>query len=556
MATTRRLEAYHYYEEDWDSYQQLCEHFEWEIPETFNVAAYACDRWAENRGRVAIFAEDEAGQAVYTFWRLRNQANRLANYLADAGVGAGDRVGVNVAQRPAALISHIAAWKLGAVSVPLSLLFGPDAIEYRLGDCEAVACVVDAANVDALRAATLPALDTVLTVGEVERQPGEADFHRVLADADRTFETAETHSEDDCVIIYTSGTTGPPKGVRHAHRFLLGHLPVTAETFLASGTTDEHLFWTPVEWSWVGSLFSVVVPALYYGQPIVAYAGGQFDPCEAFGVIERYGVTHFSGPPTALRMMMAIDEPANSFDLSTVRRIGSGGESVGESVRAWARDTFGGATVEEAYGQTEANLIVSECADLEATKPGTMGPAAPGHEVTVLDPETLEPTPSGEVGEIAVRYEGDPVCFLEYWKQPGKTAEKVREGWLLTEDLGTVDEDGYFTFVGRTDDVIISSGYRIGPEEIEETLASHEAVADAGVIGIPDDERGAVPKAFVVPVGEPGEDLREKLKNHVRNRLADYEYPREIAFVDALPRTSTEKVRRRDLREREGLLDD
>lgn len=555
MATTRRLEAYHYYEEEWESYEALREAFEWEVPEEFNVAAYACDRWADDRGRVALFAEDTSEEAVYSFWRLRNEANRLANYLADCGVGRGDRVGVNVAQRPAALLGHLAAWKLGAVSVPLSLLFGPDAVEYRLGDCDAIACLVEAANLEAVRTAELPALETVLTVGDVEHRRGETDLWEAIEDSDRQFQTKETAAEDDCVIIYTSGTTGPPKGVRHAHRFVLGHLPVAAQSFLETGTTDTHLFWTPVEWSWVGSLFSVVVPALYYGQPVVAYAGGRFDPEEAFTVIDRYGVTHFSGPPTALRMMMTVEDPGSRYDLSTVRRIGSGGESVGSSVREWAEATFGVRAVEEAYGQTEANLIVSECADLGATKPGTIGPAAPGHEVAILDPETLERRPPGEVGEIAVRYEGDPVCFRDYWEQPAKTEAKVREGWLLTEDLGTVDEDGFFTFVGRTDDVIISSGYRIGPEEIEETLASHQAVADAGVIGVPHDERGEVPKAFVVTPADPDENLRAELKQYVRDRLADYEYPREIAFVDDLPRTSTEKVRRRDLREREGLLD-
>jgi acetyl-CoA synthetase len=555
MATTERLDAYHFYEEEWDSYDALREAFEWEVPERFNMAAYVCDRWAEDRGRVAVFAEDAAGnEDVWTYWRLERAAGRLANHLDREGVEFGDRVGVNLNQRPEALVAHLACWKLGAVSVPLSLLFGPEAIEHRLGDCDAVACVVEEANLEAVREADLPALETVLTLGDVDHRADEADLYDAIEDCSPERETVETDAEDDAVIIYTSGTTGPPKGVRHAHRFLLGHLPVAGESFLESGTPEEHVFWTPVEWSWVGSLFSVVVPTLYYGQPIVAYAGGQFDPHDAFRILEKYGVTNFSGPPTALRMMMQVDDP--DYDFSAMRNIGSGGESVGESIREWAAETLG-ADIEEAYGQTEANLLVSECASLGATRQGSMGRAAPGHEVVVLDRDTDEPADPGEVGEIAVRYEGNPVCFLEYWERPEKTAGKVRNGWLLTEDLGTVDEDGFFTFVGRADDVIISSGYKIGPEEVEETLAAHEAVADAGVIGIPDDERGTVPKAFVVaaPGHEPSDDLRETLRDHVRDRLASYEYPREIEFIDDLPRTSTEKVRRRDLREREGLLD-
>ena len=555
MAHTERLDAYHFYEQDWDSYGQLREAFEWEVPERFNIAAYTCDRWAEERGRVAVFAEDTAGnETVYTFWRLQQEASRLANYLAEAGVERGDRVGVNLNQRPEALVAHTACWKLGAVSVPLSLLFGPEAIEHRLGDCDAVACVVERANVDALREADLPALETVLTLGDVDHRSDEVDLHEAIEGAAREFETVDTAAEDDAIIIYTSGTTGSPKGVRHAHRFLLGHLPVTAAGFLETGGTEDRVTWTPVEWSWVGSLFSAVMPTLYYGQPVVAYAGGQFDPQEAFRVIEKYGVTYFSGPPTALRMMMQAENPDQDF--TELRHIGSGGESVGEGIREWAAETFGVDTVEEAYGQTEANLLVSERAPLVEVREGKMGPAAPGHEVAIVDEQTHERLGPGEVGEIAVRYEDDPVCFTEYWGRPEKTDRKVQNGWLLTEDLGTVDEDGYFEFVGRTDDVIISSGYKISPEEVEETLVGHDAVADAGVIGVPHDERGQVPKAFVVTAdGHEPEALRDRLQSYVRDRLADYEYPREIEYLEALPRTSTEKVRRRELREREGLVE-
>jgi acetyl-CoA synthetase len=555
MGTADRLDAYHFYEEEWDDYEQLCEAFEWEVPETFNMATYACDRWAEERGRTAIFAEDPAGnEAVYTFWRLRNEANRLANYLQSRGVERGDRVGVNLNQRPEALVAHVACWKLGAVSVPLSLLFGPEAVEHRLGDCDAIACIVEESNVDAIRDADLPALETVLTLGDVDRRENEVDFEAAIAEHPRTFETVETDAEDDAIIIYTSGTTGPPKGVLHAHRFLLGHLPSAGQSFLDTGTTERNVHWTPVEWSWIGSLFSVVVPTLFYGQPVVAYASGQFDPHEAFRVLEKYGVTSVSGPPTAFRMMMQVD--ASDYDVSELRSVGAGGEAVGESIREWAVETLGADELEEGYGQTEANLLVADCAELAEVKQGKMGLAVPGHEVAILDRETREPLGPGEVGEIAVRYEGDPVCFKEYWNRPEKTDAKVQNGWLLTEDLGTVDEDGYFEFVGRADDVIISSGYKIGPEEVEETLTGHESVADAGVIGVPHEERGTIPKAFVVATRTADEELREDLQAYVRDRLASYEYPREIEFVDELPRTSTEKIRRRDLRAREGLLDE
>lgn len=554
-----RLDAYHFYENDYEDYADLYGSFEWEVPEQFNLATYVCDRWAGDKGRVALFAEDADGAtATYTFWQLQNRANALANYLQSQGVERGDRIGINVPQRPETVIAHVAAWKLGAVSVPLSTLFGPDAIQYRLGDCDAVAGIVAAENLDAFREARdgLDALDTTLVVDDVPLVDGEADFWATLDAQPRSFDTVETDAEDDAIIIYTSGTTGDPKGVRHAHRLLLGHLPLFVTTFGNMALEDGDVFWTPAEWAWIASLFDVVMPGLYYGKPVVAYDGGQFDPEVAFEIVERYGVTNFFAPPTALRMMMQVEEPGQ-YDVGSLRTIASGGESLGQTIVDWAEDVFGGAAVHEGYGQTEANMLVGDCTALTEFREGMIGPAGPGHEVAIVDTETAEPTVDpGDVGEIAVHYEGNPVCFKEYWNKPEKTAAKVQNGWLLTEDLGWMDEDGYVAFESRKDDVIISAGYRIGPTEIEDTIAGHEAVADAGVIGVPDEERGEVPKAYVVlaPGQDPGDGLRDELRQYVRDRLAQYEYPREIAFVDELPKTSTGKVRRASLREREGLL--
>lgn len=558
MTAARRLDAYHFYETEWDDYDQLLESFEWEVPDRFNIAAYVCDRWATDKGRVALFAESESGGTeTYTFWQLQNAMNRLANYLRERGVERGDRVGINAPQRPETVIAHVACWKLGAVSVPLSTLFGPDAISYRLDDANAVAAIVDESNVDEFREArqSLDGLETVLTVGDVDHASDEADLWETIEDASREFETVDTDAEDDAIIIYTSGTTGDPKGVRHAHRVLLGHLPLFITTFANMSLEDGDVFWTPAEWAWIASLFDVVFPGLYYGRPVVAYNGGQFDPEIAFDLIERYGVSNFFAPPTALRMMMQVDD-TERFDVASLRCIASGGESLGQSIVDWAEETFGGAAVHEGYGQTEANMLVGDCTALMEFREGKIGRAGPGHEVAIVDPETAETTVDvGDVGEIAVRYDGDPVCFKEYWNKPEKTDWKVKNGWLLTEDYGRMDETGYVTFEGRTDDVIISAGYRIGPTEIEECLASHDAVADAAVIGVPDDERGEVPKAYVVlGDGHDGDDeLRDALRTHVRERLAQYEYPRAIEFVDELPKTTTGKVRRASLREAEGI---
>jgi acetyl-CoA synthetase len=465
-------------------------------------------------------------------------------------------VGVNAPQRPETVVSHLAAWKLGATSIPLSTLFGPDGLRYRLDDASAVAAVVDGSNVGAFREARrgLPDLHTTLTV-DADPTSDESDFHEALAGASREFDTVETAAEDEGLLIYTSGTTGDPKGVRHVQRVLLGHLPLFVTTFANLELTDRDVFWTPSEWAWIAALFDVVFPALFYGRPVLAYRGGRFDPETAFELIDRYGVTNYFAPPTALRMMMQVPEPER-FDVGSVRTIASGGESLGQSISEWATEVFSGAAVHEGYGQTEANVLVGDCTALFEPSEGSCGRAGPGHEVAIVDPETAEAdVPVGETGEIAVRYAGNPVCFLGYWNQPERTAAKVRNGWLLTEDLGRLDEDGSLEFLGRTDEVIISSGYRIGPEEVEDSLASHPSVADAGVIGVPDDERGEVPKAFVVLAAghEPSDDLIEALQTHVRDRLAKYEYPRSIEFVEELPTTSTGKVRRTSLREREGL---
>lgn len=554
--TATRLDAYHFDEREWEDYDHLHGEFEWEIPSEFNMASYLCDRWAGNEGRIALYAENEAGEErSYTYEEMRDVTNRLANHLAAQGVERGDRVGVNAPQKPETVFAHVAAWKLGAVSVPLSTLFGPDALSYRLDDSGAVACIVDESNAENLREVRddCEALETVLTV---DASPGEeeAAFWDAIEPESDEFETAATGAEEDAIIIYTSGTTGEPKGVRHAHRVLLGHLPLFLTTFCNMEMHEDDVFWTPSEWAWVASLFDTVFPGLYYGKPVLAYAGGPFDAETALELIEKYEVSNYFAPPTALRMMMQVD--AAEYDVGAMRAIASGGESLGQSIVEWAAEVFAGAAVHEGYGQTEANVVIGDCTALTEFREGKMGRAAPGMDIEIVDPETAKATvETGEMGEIAVRYEGNPVCFKEYWKKPERTERKVRNGWLLTEDLGSMDSEGYVTFKSRKDDVIISAGYRIGPEEIEESLAGHEAVADSAIIGIPDDERGEVPKAFVVLADgyEASADRREELQTYVKERLAAYEYPREVEFVEELPKTETGKVRRANLRDREGI---
>jgi acetyl-CoA synthetase len=554
-----RLDAYHFYEDDWADYDDLSADFEWEVPDRFNIAAYICDRWADHDpDRTALYVEREDGPRECTYGDLRTRANRLANFLAEQGVGRGDRVGVSGTQKADVLVAHIAAWKLGAATVPLSGLYGPEGLRLRLGDSGATAMVAEDASIDALREirGDLDDLETVVTV-DADARDGETAIEDAVAGRSETHERVDTRSEETAMLIYTSGTTGPPKGVVHAHSLLLGILPGFVTARLNAELNPEDVVRTSAEWSWVGSFTNMVLPALYYGLAAVGHPRGSFDPAAELDVLERYDVSIMSGAPTVMRMLM--DEDVSGRDVEAMRVVISGGESLGGSIVEWARNAFD-AAVHEVYGQTEAPLFVGDCEALGVPhRQGKMGRPMPGHEVAVHDPDAGERVDRGDVGELVLAYGEDPLCFQEYWERPERTAEKGRDGWLYTEDLGRwAVEDGddrYLAFRSRRDDVIISSGYRIGPEEVEEALAAHDAVADAGVIGVPDETRGQIPKAFVVPDDDvtASEDLVETLQDHVKDTLAKYEYPREIAFVEDLPTTTTGKVRRRDLREREGL---
>lgn len=523
--------------------------FRWAIPPRFNIAG-AIDAWADGSGRTAIIALDEAGRETrMSFDALRSLSCRLANVLAARGIGRGERVAILLPQRPETAAAHLAAYRMGAVAVPLFVLFGPDALAFRLGDSGAAAVITDAAGAATLTRLrdTLPGLRAVLCFdGAAE---GAEDLPALLSRASDRFTTADTAADDPALIIYTSGTTGQPKGALHAHRVLLGHLPgveLPHRFFPQAGD----LFWTPADWAWIGGLLDVLLPSLFHGTPVLARRFAKFDPDAAFALMARAGVRNVFMPATALRMLRAARAPA----AVALRSLASGGETLGTGLLEWGRETFG-LTINEFYGQTEANLVVSACADLFASPPGSMGRAVPGHRVAVVGPDGAV-LPPGDLGDIAIA-SPDPVMMLRYWNNPGATAAKFRAGqhggeWLVTGDQGRADEDGNLFFVGRDDDVITSSGYRIGPGEVEECLTRHPAVAMAAVIGIPDPVRTERVKAFVVlrPGQPPGEALAAEIQGFVRSRLAAHEYPREVAFVEALPMTSTGKVMRRALRER------
>lgn len=541
-----------------DDYQTLYQSFHWHVPPDFNIAQLCAGRWAGDAGRIAILYEDDAGHAsTITYTALWHDARRLAQALRRHGVARGDRVAIVLPQRPETAVAHIACHLLGAVAMPLSILFGPEALAYRLQDSAAVLAIIDQAAAAALAEirADCPALKRVLGTG----CDSELDWHAELAQSDGDIGAVATTASDPAILIYTSGTTGAPKGALLPQSALLGNL----SGFVASQNwfpRDGDVFWSPADWAWTGGLMDALLPSLYFGMPIVGYRG-RFSAETAFRLMEKYGVTNTFLFPTALKMMMkAVPTPRERYKLK-LRAIMSAGEAVGDAVFGWGQAALG-VTINEMFGQTEMNYIVGNSAGRWPARPGSMGRPYPGHRVAVVDDEGRLAAP-GEMGEVAlhrtdIHGHPDPVFFLGYWNNPAATEAKYSDDWCRTGDLAVQDADGYLWYQGRADDMFKAAGYRIGPSEIENCLVKHPAVVNAAVIPKPDAERGNVVKAFIVlasGIGRGADADRElvaALQEHVRGKLAPYEYPKEIEFLEALPMTTTGKVQRRVLREMEA----
>ncbi len=527
-------------------YERLRAAFRWQIPARYNIGVDACDKWAarEPDRTALIVRRPEGGFETVTYGRLREQSNRLANALRALGIARGDRVAIILPQTTETAIAHLAIYKLGGIALPLASLFGVEALSYRLGNAGARAAITNAAGIAKLSQIRndIPELKHVLSIDGAS--DGALDFAETLSKASDSFTPVDTSADEPALMVYTSGTTGPPKGALHGHRVLLGHYP---------GVQFPHEFfpkpgdrmWTPADWAWAGGLLNILLPGLAFGVPVVAKKTEKFDPEEAFALMAEAEVRNTFIPPTALRMLRAAGKSKHKLSLRTV---GSGGEALGVQAYEWGREAFG-LTINEFYGQTECNLVLSACGAIGITKPGYIGKPVPGHEVAVIraDGSVCKP---GEIGQIAVK-RPDPVMFLEYWKRPDATRDKFIGDWMTTGDQGEADDEGYVRFVGRDDDVITSAGYRIGPGEIEDCLIKHPAVALAAAVGKPDPVRTEIVKAFVTlkPGYTPSEALAAEIQAFVRTRLSAHEYPREVAFVDQMPMTTTGKVIRRALRE-------
>ena len=559
-----------------DRYKALHQGFGWQVPQHFNMAQACCGQWAaqtKTAQRVAVL-EHVAGQGLgrsWTFAQLQRDANRLSRLLKAQGVQRGDRVAIVMPQRFETAVAYMAVLQMGAVAMPLSMLFGPEALSFRIQDSQTRVAVCDESTVQALQLARqdCPALQTLIGVGAAGAQ-SDLDYAKATATMAATFQPIKTWAEDPAVLIYTSGTTGNPKGALIPHRALIGNLTgfVCSQNWFGfdpdrPDVVSEAVFWSPADWAWTGGLMDALLPSLYFGRPIVAF-NGRFSPETAFEILQSHQVTHTFLFPTALKAMMKAVPVVQGRYRIRLQAMMSAGEAVGDAVFDYCQQQLG-VTVNEMFGQTEINYVVGNCARLWPAKPGSMGKGYPGHQVGLID-EAGHLCPPGVAGEVAVnRFDvhghPDPVFFLGYWQNDKATRAKYTGNWCRTGDMAVADEDGYLWYQGRTDDMFKSAGYRIGPGEIENCLVKHPAVANAAVVPKPDPDRGALVKAYVVLSPEwqarrPKEpslavfedEVRRALQAHVRGLLAPYEYPKEIEFIDQLPMTTTGKVQRRVLR--------
>jgi acetyl-CoA synthetase len=543
-----------------DSYQKLYDEFRWHVPAEFNIATVCCNRWSNDAQRIAIRHENQAGDtSSLTYAELQTQANRLSSFLQSLGINQGDRVAIFLPQRPETAVAHIACYQSGAIAVPLSALFGPDALQSRLQNCAASSVIVDQAGLKQLKTIrdNCPALRHVIAIDCDEEEM--LDWHTSLANASPNFQAVRTKATDPAILIYTSGTTGAPKGALLPHSAIIGNLT----GFVASQSwfpQHDDVFWSPADWAWTGGLMDALLPTLYFGKTIIGYHG-RFSPDTAFQLMEKYRVTNSFLFPTALKMMSkAYPDPRKQFSLK-LRAIMSAGEAVGEAVFNWSQSALG-ITINEMFGQSEMNYIVGNSAGKWPAKAGSMGRPYPGHRVAILDDEG-QPIQAGEgsekIGEVALNRMDihgypDPVLFLGYWNNPEATHAKFSGDWCRTGDLASIDEDGYLWYRGRADDMFKAAGYRIGPSEIENCLLQHRAVVNAAVVPKPDAQRGNIVKAFIVLASNvkrnraADDKLIAELQAHVRGKLAPYEYPKEIEFIEELPMTTSGKVQRRILR--------
>ena len=536
------------------NYDHLYNTFNLNIPLKFNIASATIDKFA-NTNRVALKNIKFNGELENLSFRfIQKKSNQLANALDNLNLNRNDRVGIILGQCPETLISHISCFKSGKISIPLFNLFGVEALKFRLNDSSASVVICDKYGLEKLKKIkdSLPSLKYIICTDKYDNRKDILFFDSLLSKSKDEYKNLNTDSDDPALIIYTSGTTGDPKGALLSHRTLLGHIPGVEmpHQFLSSDLSNNDCFWTPADWAWIGGLFDVLLPSLYFGIPVLSHRSKKFDPEFTFDLMEKFEVKNTFLPPTSLKMMKSFNL-YKSRDKLNLRTVGSGGEALGEELLNWGKEILN-VGINEFYGQTECNLTVSNNGLIMKQKLGSIGRPVPGHKVKLMKDDGTFISKSDDEGEIVVQ-SNSPSIFSGYWNNDKETQKKIIDGWLHTGDYATVDDEGYFYFKGRKDDLINSSGYRIGPSEIENTILSLQDVEMVAVVGVPDELRGEIIKAVVVPrdkalLKNKNENLKYKIKEHVKQNLAAHEYPRLIEFVKELPLTTTGKIKRNLIR--------
>jgi acetyl-CoA synthetase len=512
-----------------ERYEQLSREHRWEVPDRYNIAADVCDRHPADA--LAMIHERHDGVLRECYWgELQALSNQAANLLATLGVERGDRVAVVLPPTVETAAVFFATWKLGAILLSMSVLYGDEGIAHRLGDSEPRVLITDAANAPRFNGAQVP---RVLVL----------DPAALRAESDR-FQTLDTAADDPAQLYYTSGTTGLAKGIVHAHRYLLAH----NEFVHCHDVRPGERFHGMGEWAWAAGICPLLGPWRLGAVQLVYQREGGFDPHRQLDFLSRHEAANVFATPTAIRSMMTIDDARERYP-QRFRVVCSAGEPLNPEAIRWFRGQYG-VTVLDYYGLTESYPLCGNFPWMEVRE-GSMGRPMPGWDVAILD-EDEQPLPHGERGEICLRARSNPHYPLGYWRLPDATAETFGGEWFHTKDAARTDEDGYVWYEGRADDVIIAAGYRIGPFEVESICLEHPAVAEAAAVAAPDERRGAVVKAFIVLAQghQPSEKLAEEIKLFVRERLSAYAYPRLVEFVPELPKTLTGKIRRIELRER------
>ncbi|HEX8206817.1 MAG TPA: AMP-binding protein [Solirubrobacteraceae bacterium] len=509
------------------TYEEVCAAHEWRVPERYNIAADVCDKHPADK--LAMVWERFDGARRDVDWgEIQALSGQAAHALKAAGIERGDRVAVVLPPTPETAAIFFGTWKLGALLLSMSVLYGDDGIRHRLDDSGAKVLVTDRANAPRFDHPNLLVLDDGLLDGHPTEHP-----------------TLDTSADDPAQLYYTSGTTGLAKGIVHAHRYVLAH----EEFELCHEVQDGERFHGMGEWAWAAGIAPLLGPWRLGAVQVVFQREGGFDPHKQLDFLSRHEVTNVFTTPTAMRAMMAIEDAGSRYP-QRFRRVCSAGEPLNPEAIRWFRDQYG-LTVLDYYGLTESYPLCGNFPWMDVRE-GSMGRPMPGWDVQILD-EDEQPVPQGERGEICLRARSNPHYPLGYWRQPEATEETFGGPWFHTKDAAVMDEDGYVWYAGRADDVIIAAGYRIGPFEVESACLEHPAVREAAAVASPDELKGNVVKAFVVLADghEPTDETADAIKRFVRERLSAYAYPRRIEFVDDLPKTLTGKIRRVELRERE-----